>query len=101
MASTTAVGVDDDLSSSQTGISVGTARVGKASGGVDVNGGLLGHQRCWNNGANDVLDDLLSNKGLLGFFGAVLSDHVLVLNGDDDVVSVHGLTVAAVHQGDL
>ena len=48
-----------------------------------------------------MLDDLLSDKRLLGFFGAVLGDHVLVLNSDDDVVGVHGLTVAAVHQGDL
>jgi len=66
-----------------------------------VNGGLVGQQRRWNNGANDVLDDLLADEGLLGFFGAVLSDHVLVLDSDDDVVGVERLAVLSVHERDL
>ena len=68
MSATTAVGVDDDLASGQTGVGVGATGVGKASGGVDVNGGLVGQQRRWDDGANDVLNDLLTDEGLLGFF---------------------------------
>ena len=102
VAATAAVGVDDDLASGQTGVSVRTTGVGKAARGVDVDGGLaLDHQRGRDDGANDVLDHLLANKRLLGFFGAVLGDHVHVLNGDHDVVGVDRLTVITVHQGDL
>ena len=66
-----------------------------------MNRGLVGHQCRRNNGANDMLDDLLSDEGLLGFFRAMLCDHVLVLDSDNDVVSVHGLAIGTVHQGDL
>ena len=101
VSSATAVGVDDDLPSGQTGVGVRTTGVGEASGGVDVDGGLVGQQRRWNDGANDVFDNLLADEGLLGFFGAVFGDHVLVLDGDNDVVGVHGLAVVAVHQRNL
>ena len=101
VSSTTPVGVDDDFSARQTGVRIRAARVNEPAGGVDEHGCILGHQGSGKNRFDHVVQHLLTNPCLFGLLGAEFIDHVSVLNGDDHVVDVGRLAVAAVHEGHL
>lgn len=91
----TSVGVDDDLSSGQTGVTLGSTN-DEAARGLDVVDGLVVKEVGWDDLLDDLLEDLLSQ--LLG------RDGVSVLGGYDDGVDAngdHGTTVLLVLDGDL
>ena len=80
MGAPSTIGVDDDLSSSESSISFGTTNV-EFTGGVDDDLGAGEHL----SGA-DLLDNLLS-EGLGDLF---VGDGGIVLGGDEDVVDGNG-----------
>lgn len=91
----TSVGVDDDLSAGEAGVTVGSAD-DEAAGGVDVVDGLLIEVLGGDDGLDDVLHDVLVNL-LVGDVG-------LVLGGDDDGVDAdgdHAAVLLLVLDGDL
>lgn len=91
----TSVGVDDDLSAGEAGVTVGSAD-DEAAGGVDVVDGLLIEVLGGDDGLDDVLHDVLVNL-LVGDVG-------LVLGGDDDGVDTdgdHAAVLLLVLDGDL
>ena len=78
------VGVNDDLSTGQTGVG-GWASHNELLGWVDHNLGLVEHL-----GWHDLLDDLLGEHGL----DLLVGDAWVVLGGDEDVVDSDWLEVA-------
>lgn len=91
----TSVGVDDDLSAGEAGVTVGSAD-DEAAGGVDVVDGLLIEVLGGDDRLDDVLHDVLVNL-LVGDVG-------LVLGGDDDGVDAdgdHAAVLLLVLDGDL
>lgn len=81
MSTPSSVGVDNDLSASDTGITLGTTN-DESARGLDVVDGLVVKEL----GGDDLLDDLLENLGseVLG------GDVIRVLGGDDDGVNSLG-----------
>ena len=75
------VGVDDDLTASKTGVTLGTTD-NEAAGGLDVVDGALVKEV----GGDDLLDDLLEELGAEVLGGDLLS----VLGRDDDSVDTEG-----------
>ena len=80
----TTVGIDDDLSAGETGVSLGATN-DEGARGVDDDVSVLEHL----SGA-DLLDDLLDE----GILNLLLGDGGIVLGGDENVVDSHGLDLA-------
>ena len=91
----TTVGVDDDLTASETGVTLGTADDEEARW-LDVVDGAVVEKVGWDDLLDDLLEDLLSED--LG------SNFLTVLSTDDDSVDADGLdgaVVMGVLNGDL
>lgn len=86
-----AVGVDDDLTSRESSVALG-ATDHEASGGVDVDDGLVVEELSGADRLDDLLKDLTAHL--------LKSDAVTVLRGDDDGVDMGGFAVD-VFDGDL
>ena len=84
VGSVSAVGVNDDLTTGKTAVAVRTA-YNEATGGVNVNLGVVVHVFCRNGGNNNLADDILADL--------LEADFLCVLRGNDDSVYANGLVI--------